>query len=99
MHDVFHISLLKQFCADKFQQVSPTTEPSTILEDINEPVYEVENILRWRNKKIKNKYIREFLVVWAGYPLEEATWEPEDSFPDKEALHKDLESGPISEDK
>ena len=46
-------------------------------------------------KKIKNKYIRDFLVLWAGYPLKEATWEPEDSFPDKEALYKDLESGLI----
>ena len=74
-------------------------ETSPALEEINEPVYEVENILWWRQKKVKNKSIREFLVLWAGYPLEEATWEPEDNIPDKEALHKDLESGLIPEDK
>ena len=58
------------------------------------PVYEVENILRWRHKKIKNKYIREFFVLWPGYPLDEPTWKPEDSFfSDREALHKDFENG------
>ena len=50
-------------------------------------------------QKRKNKDIRDFLVLSAGYPLEEATWEPEDSFPDREALHEDLESGLIPEDK
>ena len=53
----------------------------------------------WRHIKVKNNYIREFLVLWAGYPLEEATWEPEDNFPDRQALHKDLESGLIPEEK
>ena len=99
VHNVFHASLLKLFCADKFYQVSPTDEASTTLEEINEPVYNVKNILRWRHKKVKNKCIREFLVLWASYPLEEATWEPENSFLDREALHKDFKSGIIPEDK
>ena len=36
-------------------------------------------------RRRRNKSIYEFLVVWAGYPLEEATWEPETIFPDKTA--------------
>ena len=90
IHNVSHVSLQERFCTDRFQQVSPTDETSTTLEEINEPVYQVENILRWRHKKIKNKSIREFLVLWAGYPLEEAAWDPKHNFADKEALHKDL---------
>ena len=41
--------------------------------------------------------IQEFHVLWADYPLEDAKWEPEDNFSDKEALYEDLESGRISE--
>ena len=66
---------------------------------MDESIYKVENILCWHLKKIKNKYLKEFLVLWAGYPLEEATWEPRDNFSDKEALCKDLESGCIPKDK
>ena len=43
--------------------------------------------------------MREFIVLWPGYPLEEATWEPEDNLPDEEALHKDLESRLTPEDR
>ena len=47
---------------------------------MNEPTYKVDNIFLWRIRKIKNKIFREFLVLWAGYPLEKATWDPEDTF-------------------
>ena len=47
--------------------------------------------------KERDKLIREFLVVWTGYPLEEATWEPETKFPDKTALQEDIESGRVPE--
>ena len=35
--------------------------------------YEVEGILRHKGKGARRRY----LVLWKGYPLEEATWEPE----------------------
>ena len=41
----------------------------------------------------------EFLVLWGGYPLEEASWEPEENFSNLDQLHQDLESGLILEDK
>ena len=68
-----------------------------MLEEMNEPIYAVENILCWRRWKTKNEYVREFLMLWAGYSLEEATWELEDSLPYKEALYKVLNSGRIAE--
>ena len=64
IHNVSQVSLLKRFCTDKFQQVSQIDETSMTLEEINEPIYIVENILQWSHKKVKNKYIREFLVLW-----------------------------------
>ena len=47
------------------------------LEGTEEPHYEVERILRWR--KVKGTKRREYLTLWTGYPLEEATWEPEEA--------------------
>ena len=37
-----------------------------------EPFYEVDKILKWRKIKRGRRTIREFLVTWTGYPLEEA---------------------------
>ena len=37
------------------------------------PEYEVEGILRHTGKGARRRY----LVLWKGYPLTEATWEPE----------------------
>ena len=64
-------------------QVPNSDDEITKLEETNDqPIYEVENILRWRKQEKGNKLIHEFLVVWTGYPLKEATWEPETNFPD-----------------
>ena len=35
--------------------------------------YEVEGIMRHQGKRSRRRY----LVLWKGYPLHEATWEPE----------------------
>ena len=76
----------------------PNSDDEITLEETNDrSIYEVENILRWRKRKKGNKLIHEFLVVWTGYPLEEAMWEPETNFSDKIALQKDIESGRIPE--
>ena len=47
---------------------------------MKEPVYEVEKLLRWRKVQKGRKTIREYLVTWTGYPLEEAMWIPEENF-------------------
>ena len=52
----------------------PSNVDVTELESPNETIYKVENILRWRRRKVKNKYIGKFLVSWVGYPLEDAMW-------------------------
>ena len=44
---------------------------------------------------MKNKIIREFLTVWEGYPLEDASWEPEDNFSYPEQLQEDIDAGLI----
>ena len=82
IHDVFHISLLKRWITALYRKEEE--EVPIELEEIEEPRYEVEKILRWR--KVKGTGRREYLTLWTGYPLEEATWEPEENFDDREAL-------------
>ena len=76
-----------------YMQVPNSDDEITLEETNDQPIYEVENILRWWQREKGNNLIREVLVVWIGYPLKEATWEPEINFPDKTALQEDIESG------
>jgi len=65
-HPVFHISKLKPYRAadDNIVQVLP--EPAT-----EEPTYEVQDIVGYRKQGRRKQY----LVLWKGYPLHEATWD------------------------
>ena len=72
IHDVFHISLLKEWKAADFRQKPDDT--NVLLEDENQPV-KVEKILRWRTKKaLRSRDIKEYLVLWSNRPAEEASW-------------------------
>ena len=71
IHSTFHVSHLKRYLQpDEFiREVEPP--PPKLVERVLE--YEIEGILRHRGKGVRRRY----LVLWKGYPLEEATWEPE----------------------
>ena len=95
IHNVFHVSLIKRWKAAAYQ-----IEPEGSIAELNidgEPRFEVEKILRWRRKAGGN-HTKEYLVLWAGYPLEEATWEPEEHFDDAAALQRSLEEDNPPED-
>ena len=42
--------------------------------DLEEPYYNLERILRWCKVKHGRKFLKEYLMLWRGYPVEEATW-------------------------
>ena len=71
IHPIFHVSHLKRYLqSEEFvREVEPP--PPELVEGT--PGYEVEGILRHKGKGARRRY----LVLWKGYPLEEATWEPE----------------------
>ena len=96
IHPVFHMSLLKQWKPSTMQSVPGEVE----LEDPDIPQYfEVERILRWRwSSKTRRRY-REFLVLWQGYPMEDAEWIPASYFSDQDALQRDMQANLIPEDK
>ena len=72
IHPVFHVSLLKQWNSVNLQEDQPVS-PDDVPE-VEEPFYQIERILRWRKIKRKNKIIKQYLVLWRGYPVEDAMW-------------------------
>ena len=96
IHPVFHVSLLKHWRESAVQPVPGEVE----LEDVDRPEYfEVEKILRWRWSKKTRQRRREFLVLWQGYPTEDAEWIPASYFSDQNALQADMAANRIPEDK
>ena len=69
------------------------------LEDADTPQYfDVEKILRWRWTSTTRRRRREFLVLWQGYPVEDAEWIPASYFSDQDALQEDVRTGRIPEE-
>ena len=70
VHPTLHVSKLRKFHEDSrfFDRIIPP-EPEIIQ---GEPEFEVEQILRHRGS-VRH---RQYLVLWKGYPVHEATWEP-----------------------
>jgi hypothetical protein len=71
IHSVFHKSLL--------EKAPPGARPGPVLIDTEtqEPLYDVERILRHKREKGGTRY----LVKWLGYPESENTWEPTKNLP------------------
>ena len=91
IHPVFHVSLLKLW---KESAVQVDENPVELEEPDAPEYYETERLLRWRwakNLGRRGRRYREFLTMWRGYPLEEASWVPERDFSDQRQLQLDIE--------
>ena len=74
IHNIFHAVLLKKYReTETYGENYP--EPPPELEE-GEEVYDVETILRRRKRGRGYQYF----VKWRGYPITDASWEPEQSF-------------------
>ena len=74
IHDVFHVSLLEPHYASQLPgRQAPPPPPPVQLTTGEE--YEVDQILdsRWHRRHLQ------YLVLWRGYPMSEATWEPSEN--------------------
>ena len=70
IHNVFHASLLERYHSSQIPGRQPSPPPPVVLSSGDE--YEVEQILDSRVRRRQLQY----LVMWKGYPISEATWEP-----------------------
>ena len=71
VHNVFHATLLKPYIETETHGENYTRPPPDLLEE--QEVYEVETIVKHRRRGKGYQYF----IKWKGYPIEEATWEPE----------------------
>ena len=69
-HPMFHVSLLKDWRTASLQEDQPVP---TDVPEVEEPYYEIERILRWRTVKRGRKILKEYLVLWKGYTIEDAS--------------------------
>lgn len=76
IHNVFHATLLRQYKENDIYGANFGRPLPEVIE--GEEVYDVEMILKHRRRGRGYQYH----VKWKGYPISEATWEPEDVFSD-----------------
>lgn len=67
-------------CSVEYDARDAETKPPPL--DSRRHIYEYERIL---DKRIDEDGRTMYLIVWRGYPLEDATWEPETCFVTPEA--------------
>jgi len=76
IHNVFHATLLRPY---KENNIYGSNFPEPPMELKNEEeVYEVDSIINHRKRGRGYQYY----VKWKGYPISEASWEPEQAFSD-----------------
>lgn len=92
VHPVFHVSLLRPFTESpgRFDTREDPPPPPVDTDDVE--VFEVEEILDKRVRRFGHGQRTEYLVKWLGYPLHDATWEPEANVRNARELVQDYEA-------
>jgi hypothetical protein len=73
IHNVFHVSCLKKAIG---QHINPI-EILPPMDEEGQLVLIPEEILEVREKKLRKRSIKEYLIRWKDLPIEDATWENE----------------------
>ena len=73
IHNVFHVSCLKKAVG----QFINTSEELPPLDEEGQLELVPEEVLEFRERKLRSRVIRECLIRWRGLPVEDATWESE----------------------
>ena len=97
IHPVFHVSLLRDWKAADVQEDQPVSQEDA--PEVEEPFWEIEKILRWRKLKRNKKIIKEYLVLWKGFPVSEASWVNKEQFMRPELLQDFIQDDKPEEEK
>ena len=76
IHNVFHAALLRSYKENEVYGGNFVKPPPEI--EVGEEFYEMETILNHRKRGQGYQYF----VKWWGYPITDASWEPEHVFSD-----------------
>ncbi|KAI0991848.1 hypothetical protein K3495_g16339 [Podosphaera aphanis] len=95
VHKRFHVELVKRAGSDPFpSQDRDDAQNIPITDELGEPEYEIESILRARTIRRGRGSFRQALVKWIGWV--DPTWEPVEYVKDTMALEKfEASYGPI----
>jgi len=74
IHNVFHVSCLKKVLGN--QQKAQTVLPT--LDEEGRIVLEPEAIIATRERRLRSRIIKEYLIKWKNLPEEDAAWESEE---------------------
>ena len=97
IHPMFHISFLKDWRTADLQEDQPT--PTDDVPDVEEPYYDIEGILQWCKVKRGRKFLKEYLILWKEYPIEEASWVQDEQFSHPDQLQQYLQDDKPQEEK
>ena len=70
---MFHVSKFKKFISKDTNVIDGLVS----LQENESSDHSPEKLLDRREKRLRNRLIREYLVAWKGLPLTDATWESE----------------------
>jgi hypothetical protein len=73
VHNVLHVSCLKK-AMGQFISTSEELPPSG---EEGQLELVLEEVLEFREQKLRSRVIRECLIRWRGLPIEDASWESE----------------------
>jgi hypothetical protein len=73
IHNIFHVLCLKKSLV---QHIRPT-EVLPPMDEEGQLVLISEEVLEVREKRLRNRIIKEYLIRWKDLPIEDATWEQE----------------------
>ena len=72
-HNVFHVSNLKKILGQ--HQTAQTILPT--LDEEGKLVLEPEVVIEIRERRLRPRIIKEYLIKWKNCPIEDASWETE----------------------
>ena len=97
IHPVFHVSLLKDWKIATVQEDQTASQED--IPEVEEPYWEVERILRWRWTKKGNQQIKEYLILWKNFSIDEASWVTQAQFIQPKMLKNFIEDDKPCEEK